>query len=279
MSTNPWEGIQRSRNCRFRISDVADLLQLSVSGVIYLEKKGAIQSQREANGYRYYGEDIITQLGTIRSFERMGFSLKEAVSLLDMSSEETLEALKEKKQALMTQIEWIDLLFDRMGNAWQKADGLREGAIEMAVSPAFYFFPYWEKYCDMEHMTRQEQRALRKVDVSWLSGIPAVRYCGKIILSDEGPAWQKGTAVTVEDAERYGLALHPMVERYQPKHCLHVFSQDGPEQLLERIQDYGRKAHLTLASPILAVIHHMENSKFPTKNFLVETWAPIEEKI
>ena len=276
MSANTWDGMKQVRSCRFRISDVADLLRLSVSGVIYLEKKGAIQAQREANGYRYYGEDVITQLGTIRSFERMGFSLKEAVSLLDKGTEETLAALKEKKQTLMSQIQWIDLLFDRMENAWQKADGLGESAIEMAVSPAFYFFPYWEKYCDVEHMTRQEQRALRKVDVSWLSGIPAVNYCGKIIISDQGVVWQKGTAVTVDDAERYGLALHPMVERYQPRHCLHLFSQDGPEQLWESIQAVGRKAHLTLGSPILAIIHHMENSKFPTKNFLVEVWAPVE---
>ena len=42
MSANTWDGMKQGRSCRFRISDVADLLRLSVSGVIYLEKKGAI---------------------------------------------------------------------------------------------------------------------------------------------------------------------------------------------------------------------------------------------
>lgn len=272
------EAERPDRSCRFRIGDVADLLQLSVSGVIYLEKKGAIQARREANGYRYYDEDVITQLGAIRSLERMGFSLKEAVNLLDMDAKETLAALEEKKQALTAQLERIGLLAGRMENACRKAEEVGEGAVETAVSPELYFFPYWEKYCDVETMANQERRALRKVDVSWLSAMPVVRYCGKCTLSHEGALWQKGTAVPAEDARRYALAMHPLVERYQPRRCFHFFSQEGPEQIVRRLQHHEDQTGLSLDSPILALIHHIESGKFATERFLAEVWAPVKEK-
>lgn len=60
-----------------RIGELAGRCNVSTDTVRFYEKEGLIRSDRLANGYRDYAEDMLVILGFIRRAQSLGFTLAE----------------------------------------------------------------------------------------------------------------------------------------------------------------------------------------------------------
>ncbi|CAK16045.1 MerR family transcriptional regulator [Pseudomonas entomophila] len=67
----------------YRISELAALVGLSRSTLLYYEKLGLIRSSREANGYRRYRDADLQQLRLLQQLQAGGLTLKECQACLE----------------------------------------------------------------------------------------------------------------------------------------------------------------------------------------------------
>ena len=61
----------------FRTGDIARILNMSSSGVLFYDRKGVVSAARGENGYRGFDANALSTLGLLRAFERAGFTLEE----------------------------------------------------------------------------------------------------------------------------------------------------------------------------------------------------------
>ncbi|HEX3022109.1 MAG TPA: MerR family transcriptional regulator [Lachnospiraceae bacterium] len=94
---------------RFRIKEFADFCNVSVRALHLYDKLDLFHPSwiDEANGYRYYDEDQLTELYTIMSFRSVGFTLKEIKDLkaTGLAKQNVINKLKEKIEENQRQIE------------------------------------------------------------------------------------------------------------------------------------------------------------------------------
>lgn len=64
-----------------RIGALADKLGVSTDTIRFYEKRGLIQSERRANGYRDFAPATVQLLEMIRLAQRLGFTLREISDL------------------------------------------------------------------------------------------------------------------------------------------------------------------------------------------------------
>ncbi len=67
----------------YRISELAELVGLSRSALLYYEKQGLIEGQRQENGYRIYSQADLERLRLLQQLHAAGLSLKESLACLE----------------------------------------------------------------------------------------------------------------------------------------------------------------------------------------------------
>lgn len=67
----------------YRISELAERVGLSRSTLLYYEKQGLIQGQRQENGYRIYSQTDLERLRLLQQLHAAGLSLKESLACLE----------------------------------------------------------------------------------------------------------------------------------------------------------------------------------------------------
>lgn len=76
---------------KYRIHEIAKMLNISSQLLRYYEQNGLIAPSRDENGYRYYTPEDINRLIGILRYKNMGFSLSECKALMySCSLEETI---------------------------------------------------------------------------------------------------------------------------------------------------------------------------------------------
>ncbi|HIK45578.1 MAG TPA: heavy metal-responsive transcriptional regulator [Leptolyngbyaceae cyanobacterium M65_K2018_010] len=70
-----------------RIGEVAKQTGVAVGTLRYYESLGLLQSERGANGYRYYGPEAIHQVQFIKKAQTLGFSLGDVGEILTVHSQ------------------------------------------------------------------------------------------------------------------------------------------------------------------------------------------------
>lgn len=83
----------------FRISEVAAIVGLSRTALLYYEKLGIIKSIRLPNGYRSYSEKDVQRLQLVTHLHAAGLTLKECLECIDVKSD---------KQLLTTRLKQLD---------------------------------------------------------------------------------------------------------------------------------------------------------------------------
>ncbi|MFA0113191.1 Cu(I)-responsive transcriptional regulator [Vibrio sp. 10N.261.46.E11] len=82
------------------ISEVASLTQLSPKSIRLYEDKGVISAPlRSENGYRFYGEKQIKELGIVAKARSAGFSLDECRALVELADNPCRESADVKAKA------------------------------------------------------------------------------------------------------------------------------------------------------------------------------------
>jgi MerR family transcriptional regulator, copper efflux regulator len=88
------------------ISKLARLAEVGIDTVRYYERNGLLAPRaRLASGYRRYGEAELARLRFIRRAQKLGFTLKEIKSLLDLSARRNVAQVR---RAAQTKLEDID---------------------------------------------------------------------------------------------------------------------------------------------------------------------------
>ncbi|MEM0962434.1 MAG: heavy metal-responsive transcriptional regulator, partial [Bacteroidota bacterium] len=105
------------------IGRLAQAAGVPVDTVRYYEKRGLLaRPRRTASGYRDYDEDAVVQLRALKRAQALGFTLREAASLLALSSDHQADAEAVRERA----VEKIDALDARIAALRRTRDALTE---------------------------------------------------------------------------------------------------------------------------------------------------------
>lgn len=261
----------------FRTGDIARILNMSSSGVLFYDRKGVVSAARGENGYRGFDANALSTLGLLRAFERAGFTLEEANTLFQKDASNAKEALIAKRAQLMENIELIDMILGRMDMTGAMDERFEREKARLETSPEFCYAPYWEECFEMDAVTPEERRQMREVDISWLAAMPIVRYCGKIRLEGGVQLSEKGMIVTREMALKRRLALPPLVERIPEQRCLHFFYKGDQQKAIDEAVQALAQEGLCCAGPMLTIIQHIRRMDMTTKMRFNEYWIPVKE--
>jgi len=223
---------------RYQTGDVAEFMGMTNMGVIYLEKRGIVSSTREGNGYRSFGLEDITRLGLLRSYEKLGFTLEQALALTEAPKAALLQALEERQRTLEEQMAM--LRYVREGLREGGEGPLNGGTAHIETMPELYYCPVWEDQYDMEALPPETQRLLRRIDVSWISAMPYMRYCSKLTRTGVGWYEQRGNCIRADHARALGVLLDPQwVETVPAQTCLRYYAEGiDMEEALRRGETY-----------------------------------------
>lgn len=96
---------------RLKIGEVSKQTSTSVGALRYYESLGLLESDRGANGYRYYPQEAVQQVLFIKKAQALGFSLEEIHEVLnvhqqgDVPCEFVQSLLQDKIEQLASQIQ------------------------------------------------------------------------------------------------------------------------------------------------------------------------------
>lgn len=93
----------------YKISDFAAMVGMPQSKVRYYEKVGLFESRRQDNGYRWYTPEDAFRANSFRFLLQYGFSLEQAVKMLDerQTGEQFMQSLEAQRTELQRQAELI----------------------------------------------------------------------------------------------------------------------------------------------------------------------------
>lgn len=102
------------------ISEVMETLDMSKKSIEVYEKHGLIKPQKDASGYRIYGEKEILLLRKIQMLRRMDFSIAEIQILLDHYDYEIFshkrDTLQREAHRIATKIQYLDYVEATIGS-------------------------------------------------------------------------------------------------------------------------------------------------------------------
>ncbi len=183
----------------YSTKDLADFMDMTSMGIHYLENHGAIRPERKENGYRQYTSDDVSNIGEIRSFERMGFSLGETLALLNSDTENIVNRLAEKERQLKRQIQILKHLQRQITNKDSRSN-------PKIITEKIAWFPIWE-YEDRQ-FTKDEIKILKQTDILWLKAMPYMQYCS--IIQKDGN-FKKGNIIPMSEISNPELYINEYV--------------------------------------------------------------------
>lgn len=103
----------------YRISELAELVGLSRSTLLYYGKLGLIEAQRQSNGYRLYSEKDLQRVRLLQQLQAGGLTLEECQACLDAKIERSLleNRLKQLDEELQQKQRSRDLLAAMLGES------------------------------------------------------------------------------------------------------------------------------------------------------------------
>ena len=155
-----------------KIGEVAELLGITPSAIRKYEEKGILKSKRQTgNDYRQYDAHDIAKFIRARMYKNMGFSLSDAVDILNNTRiEDYPQIIEKQKEKLAQEILYRQKILEIM-NEWQREIAEVDAPIRIEYSPAVYFFKY---FSDLKLISDREQI---KAASAVLSSVP-ISYPG-----------------------------------------------------------------------------------------------------
>ncbi len=225
------------KQLEYLTGEIAEYFSLTNMGIHHLEKKGVIKSTRQENGYRVYSANELTKLGEIRSYERMGFSLKEANSFrFDYSTKQG--KIHQKIEELTKKLDLLQYYESLYCNKIIKLDEpltLDNTFIEDSIN--LYWCPCWEEQYDLDTVDKNTLIEMKKIDCSWLKAMPYMRYCSKVNFSNDSIEACRGNSIDEEYAIKENVVITPLVEKYSiPKALTFTCEMDEYTQVLNKLK-------------------------------------------
>lgn len=248
---------EKEKSLKFRIAEFAKMVGVEPSTVRYYEKHGFPGNRRDENGYRVFDERDAFRMNNFRSIYAQGFSIKEALRMMEEPSrKEVIRGLQENCRDMER-----ELLLLAARKRWAEETlrlmELREEGAPMLWRlelPDFYYLPA----CVQRDFTiTQENWETRNVWEDWLGVtrfvgiVDGQRFCrGEAVLID------LGEAVPAPDLEAYGYPVDRTVRRLPMGDCLCFYSSGRTQPYLSlgnhpEVEEYLKKNALAAGGEIL----------------------------
>jgi DNA-binding transcriptional MerR regulator len=186
----------------YTVKQLSKLAGISIRTLHYYDQIGLLKpSSVGANGYRYYGEEVLLKLQQILFYRELDLSLDDIKAIVDNPEFDVLTTLRSHKEALQGRVERLKHLIQTVnntidhlkGNENMNAKGLFEGFSEEEQ----------ERYA-LEAEQMYDPETVRTSNHKWMAYPPAEKERilaeGKTIYADLVTAIPKGAASTKAQA-------------------------------------------------------------------------------
>ena len=242
---------------KYKISDVAKILDITTEAIRYYESKGIITPERsETTGYRYYGGWEIHMLIRARIYRQLGYSLDETAKLLNnYEMDDIIANLSDKKEDIKKEIIWKGNLLEHIEREKQSMIISNEliGKYRIGYRPDIYRLEMQDGYA----LNLDKKVQLTVLD--WIEKIPFVFTSTLFTLFDVKNGkndFSVGLGVYEEYAELLDIKESDYVKLYPSELCIQTGIQSKsnkaitPELLAPAI-DYMNSKGMELSGDVI----------------------------
>lgn len=206
---------------KYRISEVAKLLDLSSEAIRYYENKGIIKPVRdEETGYRYYGGWDIHMLIRARTYRQIGYSIDETADLINKCDNvDIISYLTNKREEIKKEIERSMHLLNYLEKEKENIMSSDEisGKYQLLLRPDIYRLEMQDGY------VLHPDKKLRQAIYNWIEKIPYV-FSSTLFSMDSvnggADSFTVGLGIYKEHAELLGIEESEFVEFFPSTLCV-----------------------------------------------------------
>lgn len=262
-----------------KIGEVAELLGITPSAIRKYEEKGILTSRRqEGNEYRQYDVHDIAKFIRTRMYKNMGFSLNEAVDLLNETRIEDYPLVIEKQKEKVVQEILRQQRLLAIMNEWQREIAEVNAPIRMEYCPDVYFFQYFK---DMKLVSEAAQiqsasAALRHVPLSY----PGFSLQREIVVGEEERFGDVGAYVRAGDLKAFRIQDVSEAKHYEARLCVACTVKTTREQgvraqHLKRAIAYIREHNLEVTGDVMGKFI-LSDYEIDDYTYYSKIWIPID---
>ncbi|HBV67739.1 MAG TPA: MerR family transcriptional regulator [Clostridiales bacterium] len=206
---------------KYRISEVAKLLDLSSEAIRYYENKGIIKPERdEETGYRYYGGWEIHMLIRARTYRQLGCSIDETADLLNrFDNVDIISYLDNKREEIKKEIERSTNLLGYLEKEQENimSSDKIAGEYQLLFRPDIYRLEMQDGY------VLHPDKKLRQAIYDWIEKIPYV-FSSTVFPLDSvyggDDNFTVGLGIYKEHAELLGIEESEFVKFFPSRLCV-----------------------------------------------------------
>lgn len=273
----------REKKVKYSISDIANLLGISIVTVRNYEKCGLIEPVRnEQNNYRQYNAIDMNLIRRARSYMSYGFSLNESTGMIfDKDLSELSQLIQSKECQIEKQIlrdhQLLRFLREHSSHLQRVSASIGECIIEM--SPALFGFTYREGL----NMLKDEK--LLEVTRYWNEIRPFAETFQVFALTsfiDGRIKNQTGLCIGEKYAKFFGIREDEYIRYYPPRKSIYAIVQYTFEPDVNRdefefdfVAEFAKRKGVNLAGDAIGRVLHTSKSTGKWLHY-IEIWVPIE---
>lgn len=268
---------------KYSISDIANLLGISIVTVRNYEKCGLIEPERnEQNNYRQYNAIDMNLIRRARSYMSYGFSLNDATDMLKsddlLTLAEHLERIEPEIEKRMMR-EYQLLSFVRQHAAYLKRLSVSCGECTIEMSPAFYGFTYREGI----HILEDEE--LHRMTRRWNDIRPfaeTFQVFLRACFEDGKMRNHTGLCIEAQYAALFDIHEDQYVRYYPSRKSVHAIvgytfepDIDYSDFEFRFAADWIRERNLKIVGDAVGRVLHTSKSTGSWLHY-IEIWVPVE---
>jgi DNA-binding transcriptional MerR regulator len=205
---------------KYKISEIATLLNVSTNTVRRYEEMGYITSKRfENNNYRYYSEEDITKFVTARLLRKYGFTHTEITNMKSCEMSGLISAYENRMEKMDEQINYLTNLRHRLKDdlvLMKKADEFKQlGYIKDCVALSYVLYQSGDK------LLKESERIMTVQDYLYLSPeVQRIYLIRKEDVENDNIILNVGWAIKLSDLDKYKIKESKYTERYEKRKSL-----------------------------------------------------------
>lgn len=273
---------------KYRVSDLAKLLDVSTNTVRRYEEMGYINANRDVNsGYRYFDDNDIFEIVNARMLLKYEFNHEEIVDVLNCDLKQMIDIFEDKMEQIDNKIAYMTYVRHRMKDDYLLMKKAYEGCSvyeKMCVDQTFILYKEGDNLLNEPKRLNTLQAFL--YDSPEFQRIYIIRKndyeAGKSVLN---PGWTVKTA----QLGMYGIESNAYTERYESKRSVMGIArlpvQKSDAYLPDEIDDHLLKEHLVyikehdlkVAGDIMCIVITRVKEDGQEMLYLLVS-VPVEEK-
>lgn len=205
---------------KYKISELAKLLNVSTNTVRRYEGYGHIKSERdEKNTYRYYSKGDLTRLMTVRALRKYGFTHTNIIKMKDYSIQELIHDYQIQEQNMDDEIAYLTNLKHRLRDdliLLEKTNNLYQNVyIRDCIAYSYVLYQSGVKLLMEENRIKKIHEYLYlapKVQMVYIIRKEDLEYDNLIV--------NMGWAIKISDLHEINIEENEYTERYDTKRTL-----------------------------------------------------------